>query len=115
NVRPLFGQSPYIVNTILTYTNDSIGFNTALSFNVQGEKLILVTKGGLPDIYQQPMPTLDFSINKIFKQRFQIGFRIQNILAPDNRKIYTYKDVEYDWNTYNIGRTFSFSLGYRIN
>lgn len=114
DVRPLFGQSPYIVNTMLSYTNDSTGWSTALSFNVQGEKLILIYVGGAPDIYQQPQPTLDFTLRKLFKNNIQLGFKAQNILAPDNRKTYEFKGELYDWNTFNLGRTYSFSIAYRI-
>ena len=40
DTRPLFGQSPYIVNAIVTYAPDSSNFNATVAFNVQGEKLI---------------------------------------------------------------------------
>ena len=56
DTRPLFGQSPYIVNAMLNYQGDSAKFNAAVAFNVQGDKLFLVTEGGAPDIYQRPTP-----------------------------------------------------------
>lgn len=113
-VRPLFGQSPYIINTILSYDNDSIGMNAAIAYNVQGPKLFLVTKGGVPDIYQQPMPALDFTISKSLGEFFTVGFKARNLLNPMNRKTYTYRDVMYDWYSFDRGVTYSISLGLRL-
>ena len=48
DTRPLFGQSPYIVNGMINFQGDSARFNAAVAFNVQGEKLFLVTQGARP-------------------------------------------------------------------
>ena len=72
------------MNAILNFTPDSSAFNATLAFNVQGEKLILTTTGGLPDIYQQPSPQLDFTANYRFAEHFAIGFRGRNLLNPEN-------------------------------
>lgn len=112
--RPLFGQSPYIVNTMLTYSNDSANFNATVAFNVQGEKLILTTNGGLPDIYQQPTPALDFLMTKQFGDHFAARFRATNLLNPVDRKTYSFQGELYDWLAYTTGRNFSLTLSYRI-
>jgi TonB-dependent receptor len=112
--RPLFGQSPYIINTMLTYSNDSANFNATVAFNVQGEKLILTTNGGLPDIYQQPTPALDFLMTKQFGDHFAARFRATNLLNPINRKTYAFQDELYDWLAFTTGRNFSLTLSYRI-
>lgn len=112
--RPLFGQSPYIVNAMLTYANDSAKINAAASFNVQGQKLLLVTEGGAPDIYQQPTPTLDFSMSKGFGDHFSLRLRARNLLNPLDRKTYLFNDVYYNWLANNRGRTYSVTLSYSI-
>ena len=112
--RPLFGQSPYIVNAMLTYSNDSAKVNAAASFNIQGQKLLLVTEGGAPDIYQQPTPTLDLSLSKGFGENVRLRFRARNLLNPVDRKTYFFNDVHYNWLANTRGRTYSLTLSYSI-
>lgn len=112
--RPLFGQAPYIVNGMLTYVNDSADFVTTLAFNVQGPKVLIVTQGALPNVMQQPTPTLDLSMAKGFGERFRFGFKARNLLNPRDRKTHEYNGVLYDWNSFTRGRTYSISLSYSI-
>ncbi len=114
DTRPLFGQSPYIVNAILTYAPDSSNFNATVAFNVQGEKLILTTSGGLPDIYQQPTPSLDFRMSQQLGEHFSLGLRARNLLNPINRKTYLFNGELYDWLSFTTGRSFRISLAYTI-
>ena len=112
--RPLFGQAPYILNGLVTYANDSAGFNATLAFNVQGPKVLLVTLGSLPNVMQQPTPTLDFSMGKMLGDNLRVGFKARNLLNPRDRKTHLYNGVHYDWNSFTRGRTYTLSLSYRI-
>lgn len=118
--RPLFGQSPYIINAMLTYNHDKempayvSRTNAALSFNLQGEKLLLVTEGGAPDIYQQPTPTLDFSFSQSLSEGLNLRLRARNLLNPEDRKTYMFNDVSYNWLANTRGRTYSITLSYNI-
>jgi outer membrane receptor protein involved in Fe transport len=114
STRPMFGQAPYIVNGYLSYDNDSLGLEASINYNVSGEKLVLVTKGGTPDVYDQPRGQLDFSINKSIRERFVVGFKARNILDPEWKQTYEFKGEEYIWQSFNRGRTFSISLSYKI-
>ncbi len=114
NTRPLFGQSPYIVNAMLNYQNDSLDFNASIAFNVQGEKLVLATIGGLPDIYQQPTPTLDVTLTKNIGDHFGLRLRARNLINPVNRKTYLFQGEYYDWLANTAGRNFALTLSYRI-
>ena len=114
DTRPLFGQSPYIVNAMLNYQGDSAKFNAAVAFNVQGDKLLLVTEGGAPDIYQRPTPALDFNVSQRFGENFSLRFRARNLLNPLDRKTYTFQGVDYNWLANTQGRTFSLSLSYTL-
>jgi TonB-dependent receptor len=113
--RPMWGQSPYIVNAIASYDNEELGLNMALSYNIQGPKLVLVTKGGTPDIYDQPRSNLDLTVRKRLGEHFGVGFKARNLMDPAYRKSYEYKNELYDWQSYTVGRTFSLSFTYRIN
>lgn len=112
--RPLFGQAPYIVNTTLTYFNDSSGFTATLAYNVQGPKVLLVTLGSLPNVMQQPTPMLDLSVGKMLNDNIRFGFKARNILNPRDRKTHLFNGELYDWNSFTRGTTYSISLSYRI-
>ena len=112
--RPLFGQAPYILNGVLSYNNDSAGFNATIAYNVQGPKVFLVTLGSLPNVMQQPTPILDFSMGKMLGDHLRVGFKARNLLNPRDRKTHLYNGRLYDWNSFTRGRTYSISLSYRI-
>lgn len=112
--RPLFGQAPYIINGVLTYNNDSTGLSATMAYNIQGPKVLLVTLGSLPNVMQQPTPTLDFSLGKTLGEHLRVGFKARNLLNPRDRKTHLYNGVYYDWNSFTRGRTYSLSISYRI-
>lgn len=112
--RSLFGQSPYIVNLYLGYTNDSLELNANLSYNVSGKKVAVVIVGATPNVYQQPVNQLDFNVSKKLGKHFSLKFKAQNILNPIIKKSYNYKDEEYIFNSYKKGATFSLGIEYLI-
>lgn len=112
--RPLFGQAPYIINGVLTYNNDSTGWTATMAYNIQGPKVLLVTLGALPNVMQQPTPTLDFSLGKTLGENLRVGFKARNLINPRDRKTHLYNGVYYDWNSFTRGRTYSLSISYRI-
>ncbi|MBN2757098.1 MAG: TonB-dependent receptor [Bacteroidales bacterium] len=113
--RPMYGQSPWVVNMFLNYNNENIGLNSNLGFNVDGPKLSVVTKGETPDVYQQPVAALNYNIAKEFGKHFIIKLSVDNILNSENKKTYTYDDKEYVFQSFSLGRTYSFSIKYHIN
>jgi len=56
--RPFFGQSPFIVNSSLIYSEPEKNIDAALSFNVFGKRLVVVGQEGTPDVYEQARPQL---------------------------------------------------------
>ena len=81
---------------------------------MQGPKVLLVTLGSLPNVMQQPTPTLDFSMGKMLGDNLRVGFKARNLLNPRDRKTHLYNGVYYDWNSFTRGRTYTLSLSYRI-
>lgn len=63
-VRPLQGQSPWVVNAFIDYDNAEIGTNVRLMYNAFGPYIAQVSGLGLPDIYQQPMHMLDLTASQ---------------------------------------------------
>lgn len=114
DTRPMYGQSPYIANAIVSYNNDSIGFNVNVSYNIQGERLVLVTKGGTPDIYQQPRNLINITVGKKLNDHFNLSFKAMNILNARTRNIYLFNEEDYDRQSFDSGVNFSLGLSYTM-
>jgi TonB-dependent receptor len=112
--REMYGQSPYILNAFLGYNNPEIGLRSDLVFNVSGPKIFLVTKGGLPNVYEQPFPLLDFNISKSLGERWNLKFAVRNLLNPEFKQTYTYKGQEYYFIGNQIGREFKLGISFLI-
>jgi outer membrane receptor protein involved in Fe transport len=88
--REMAGQSPYIINSGISYTGGETGFwegfEAGFYYNVQGLTLQYVGIADRPDIYTLPFHSLNFnaSMNLGKDKRTQIGFKIDNLL--DDRK-----------------------------
>lgn len=113
--RPMFGQSPYLVNAFLSYNNTSLGLNANLAFNIAGEKIVLISKFATPDVYERPYPRLDFNISKILYDRFRVKFSLENILDPDFRQTYNLNGKDYIFRSHSSGREFKIGISYFIN
>jgi outer membrane receptor protein involved in Fe transport len=58
--RPMAGQSEYVVNAGLTYTN---GLSATVLYNVAGRRVFEAGAGGLPDSYEEARHLIDASIH----------------------------------------------------
>jgi hypothetical protein len=114
DTRVMFGQSPFIINAIISYKNDSIGLSANLSYNISGQKLFLVNAVGIPDVYEQARNQLDFNISKKFGNSVYLKFTVKNILNAAYLTTYNYKDIDYIYSQYNIGRIYSLSFDYKF-
>ena len=114
DTRPLFGQAPYIVNGILGYNNDKIGLSANLVYNMTGERISLVTKGGTPDVYQQPLPLLDLNIQQNLSKHFVLTIKAKNMSNAINKEVYHYKDIDYSYYEFSLGRVFGLGIAYNF-
>lgn len=96
NQRPLQGQSPWVVNLQLYYDHKTYGLASGLLFNVVGPRIREASTGGLPDIYEQAQPQLDYVMSWKFHQPeisqarrwdpvMQIQLRARNLLDTETR------------------------------
>ncbi|MEM9935980.1 MAG: TonB-dependent receptor [Bacteroidota bacterium] len=111
--RPLYGQSPFAVNGELAYLNDSLGIKASVSYNIFGER-ISVVGGANPDVYEQPRGLLNVSVSKDLGNRWSARLRANNLLNPDYKHVQEYRGVEYIYQLFNVGRTYSLSFTYNI-
>lgn len=119
--RPMFGQSPYIVNGFVTFRNDSLGLVMNLSYNVQGKRLAVIGVGKLPDVYEQPFHSLNLKVSKTFGEdnRWKGSLSAQNLLMNARRRSYeSFGDTgEIDDRLYDYfyqGMTISGSIAFKI-
>ena len=89
-IRPMQGQSPYVINLAVGYDNADTGTSVALLYNVFGPRIAEVGADGIPDTYEEPFHQLDLVIRQRFAQRWLLTFRARNLInAP---KIFTLGD-----------------------
>ena len=91
--RPLQGQSPYLVNVGLQYTNEKNGVNGSLLYNRIGERLALVGDEvlGVYDIYERPRNQLDLQLSKKISKRAELKLNVSDIL---NNDYYFYENID---------------------
>ncbi len=113
--RDMYGQAPYIVNAMLTYTPDKFGISATLSYNVQGPKLAFVTiTNEQPDVYEMPRHMLDFKVTKSIGKHFSLELKIRDILDTRNRWAYDYNNYSVEYEGYSYGTNYSFSISYDL-
>ena len=114
--RELQGQSPYLINAGLNYSDSEIGLQTGLFFNVQGETLEVVGTGIVPDVYTVPFNSLNFTFNKKLgeEKKSTVDIKVSNILNSKRKSVYqSYKASDKTFTQFNPGT--EFSVGYSYN
>jgi TonB-dependent receptor len=130
--RPMQGQSPYVVNTGLFYQSGKAGVNASLLYNRIGKRIVGLGKNNssdnninalIPDSYEMPRNTLDFTISKTLGKRIEIRCSVKDILSEDvvykqfpkfekNNAVYEREQIT---RKYNPGRSVSLGVSYKIN
>jgi TonB-dependent receptor len=107
--RPLYDQSPYIINLDMTYAHPTSGTTLAIGSNLTGERLVIAKSQG-PDVYEHPPVSLDISISQKFWKRWSARFAVRNVLDPEFRQTYGADPKGDIYQSFHRGRTFSLSL-----
>lgn len=87
-VRPMQGQSPYILNGGLSYSMPKYGFASTMVFNRIGERIFAVGNGEIPELYEAPRNVLDLSISKKFLERGEVKLTVSDIFSNPQRFYY---------------------------
>jgi TonB-dependent receptor len=107
--RPLYDQSPYIINLDLSYDRPSSGTSFTLSANLTGPRIVLTTAQG-PDIYEHPPISLDAMLSQKLGKTWTLRLGVKNILDPEYRQTYGAKFDDNIRYAYQRGRTYSLAL-----
>jgi len=112
--RNMFGQAPYVVNTILNYLSDK-GLSASLSYNIQGPKLVLTSADASPDVYEMPRHLLNFKIAHPLGKHFNVSFTIKDILNQPVRRAYEYEEgYLLDFDYYRFGTEYTIGVAYNL-
>jgi outer membrane receptor protein involved in Fe transport len=107
--RPMQGQSPYVSNLQLGYTDAERGLDAALLFNRSGRRVSQVGVQGQPDVYEEPFGALDFQLRHAFADGWRWTLRLRNLLDPAVR----YTQGGLPTREYRKGRELHVSLEWR--
>jgi outer membrane receptor for ferrienterochelin and colicin len=90
--RWLQGQSPYVINFALGYSNKENGWDGNLIFNRFGDRIFAVGNTNFPTIYELARNQIDFTVSKSIKNTtYKLG--VSNLL---NDKFRFFQDTNVD-------------------
>ncbi len=112
--RQLQGQSPYTLNIDFAYTNQTTGTIAGLYFNNSGERLSKVSANVTPDVFEQPVSMLNFTLSQKIINSFFLKIGIKNILNSEFKEVYRYKDRDYIYQSYKTGVKYSIGINYKL-
>lgn len=121
-VRPLQGQSPYIINAGTFYTNEQKEFSVHFYYNVFGTRIFSVGDVLFPTIYELPRHSFDLTVTKQITERVNLKAGIQDILnfqyrfyQDSNRDGQIDTDIDHSIIAFNRGRLFTFDLTFKLH
>ena len=115
--RAMFGQAPYVVNSILTYSLEKVGFTVTASYNLQGPRLVIsgISTGGRPDVFEMPRHLLDFKISETFAKNFTISLTARNLANSPVRRTFRYKGAYLsDFDRITLGQEIVIGFSYKL-
>lgn len=114
--RPLYDQSPYILNADLSYENKGSGTAVSLVFYYAAERLALIVNNGW-DVYEQGTPQFDVVVSQRLGKGFKVKVSAENLFNPEVIRSYAVggpTDTTYLYSRYTRGITFGLSVGYEF-
>lgn len=111
--RPLFGQSPYVVNLGVSYEHPGAGTRATVLFNRFGQRLEAFGGAALPDIYEKGRTQLDLVLAQPLWDGTNLEISASNLLGSEVRFIQTFPNGEVvTTSQHDEGRRFSLSLSW---
>lgn len=126
--RPMQGQSPYLVNTGVFYSNPRLRLTAALLYNRIGKRIIGVgrsegTTGNddnarIPDSYEMPRDMVDLTLSKTFGDHLEVKAAVRDLFGQkvEYKQFATSAtgaEVEEITRQYAPGRNMALSITYK--
>lgn len=120
--RPMQGQSPYIVNALISYNDSKYNFGISLAVNYFGRRIFAVGDVTYPELWENPRVVLDLQLSKAFlAKKLELKLNIRDLLAQD---LIFYQDIngdgilsasgDYELIRQRMSQRISFSVGYKF-
>lgn len=119
--RPLQGQSPYLINAGIYFTEPRTQISFNASYNVVGQRIAIAGSIQEPSVWENRRHVIDLQLVKNFKDKFEIKLNVKDLLAQD---LVFFQDInknkKYDvgvdntWQEITFGQTISLSLKYNF-
>lgn len=109
--RQMAGQSPFSINSSITYAPLESGTNMSVAYNIQGEALSIIGSGRVPDVYTLPFHSLNMNFSQVFGEgdKSKITLRVTNILNQTNALLYQSFNSDAEiYTSFNEGTIFNF-------
>jgi len=103
--RPLYGQSPFVVNLNLGWSHPQVADVNVL-YNVIGARITDVGAEGLPDTYERPVHRLDLVASRAMRKDLKLKLGVANLL---NQRVRV-EQGDIAVNSYAPGVSFSLGL-----
>jgi TonB-dependent receptor len=116
--RPLQGQSPYIINAGLYYTDEEIGFSINAAYNVFGPRIYSVGDINFPTLWEMPRQAVDIQVSQKITKSMSVKFNAQNLLnspfriLQDSNLDQEIKSSDLSVQKYRVGSQFSLALNW---
>jgi len=121
DTRPLWGQSPYIVNADIAYENFEGGTSVSLFYNVFGPRMAFNADFPTGDVYEQPRNQLDLLVSQQLFGGPKFKFSVKNILGEDAKFVHERlgtpeddADGEHIYKQCELGMTYSVGVSYQL-
>jgi hypothetical protein len=109
DTRPMVGQSPYVVNGGITYTNERRSTSVTALYNVFGKRIVSAAEAPLPDAYEQARQQLDLAIRFPVMPGLGAKMDFKNVFDSE----YHVKQGTVLRESYRAGRVFSAGFNWR--
>ena len=117
SVRVMQGQSPYIVNLGMNYSNQESKFSMGLNYNRVGKRIAYVGTPNNPHTWELPRNSLDLTIEKGLGKSWSLKAGVKDILNEKVRFVQYYgpgDSIEMDTYAYRPNRTYAIALVYKL-
>ncbi len=116
--RPLSFQAPYMLNAALDFDDEDLGLRARVSYNVVGQRIASVGKGGIPDVYEQPRHVLDVTVAQRIGDHVDVRATGSNLVDSPVRQTHGSEVVGDDSEAtdsnvvreYHLGQSFSVGI-----
>ena len=113
--RPMFGQAPYLINSVFSYVNDTIGLTATVSYNIQGARLVIAGSiKGRPDVYEMSRNMIDVKFSKRLSKHFTANLTVRDILNTPVRRAYKLPSGWVDYDNFRYGVNFVLGVSYKL-